>query len=97
MIRLAGLATVLLERKFTGIDFDMFKKSVDISVSKSKGSSFSEVGGDDIDIDLKSKPDAPFKYKFKKNGVPIESYSGSKNINIDEILKTIYKKDFSKK
>jgi hypothetical protein len=97
MIRLAGLASMLVERKLSEYDFETFKKFVDISVSKPSLDYDMGSGGLSVDVYIKSKKDAPFRYKYDKRGLDANFLSGGTKIDINNILNTIYKTDFSKK
>jgi len=97
MIRLAGLASMLVEKKLSEYDFETFKKFVDISVSKPSMDYDMGSGGLTADVSIKSKKDAPFRYKYNKRGLDVNFLSGGTKIDIDNILNTIYKTDFSKK
>jgi hypothetical protein len=97
MIRLAGLANMLVEKKLSDYDFETFKKNVDISVSKPTMDYDMGSGGLSVDVSIKSKKDAPFRYKYNKKDLNAEYLSGGSKIDIDNILNNIYKNDFSKK
>jgi hypothetical protein len=97
MIRLAGLASMLVERKLSEYDFETFKKFVDISVSKPSLDYDMGSGGLSVDVYIKSTKDAPFRYKYNKRGLDANFLSGGTKIDINNILNTIYKTDFSKK
>lgn len=97
MIKLAGLASMLVEEKLSKFDFETFKKFVDISVSKPSLDYEMASGGLSVDVSIKSKKDAPFRYKYNKRDLDANFLSGGTKIDIDNILKTIYKTDFIKK
>jgi hypothetical protein len=97
MIRLAGLASVLTERKLSEYDFETFKKFIDINISKPSMDYDMGSGGLTSDVSIKSTKDAPFKYKYNKRNISVNYLSGSNKLDIDDILNTIYKTDFSKK
>lgn len=103
MIKLAGLVSMLVEEKLSKFDFETFKKFVDVSVSEPSLDYEMASGGlitlDNwiVDVSIKSKKDAPFRYKYDKKDLDANFLSGGTKIDIDNILKTIYKTDFSKK
>jgi hypothetical protein len=97
MIKLAGLASMLVERKLSEYDFETFKKFVDVSVSKPSLDYDMGSGGLSVDVSIKSKKDAPFRYKYNKRDLDANFLSGGTKIDINNILNTIYKTDFSKK
>ena len=97
MIRLAGLASMLVEKKLSEFDFETFKNLIDVNVSKPRMDYDLVTGGLVADVSITSKKDAPFRYKYNKKDVTVQYLKGENKIDMDGLLKTIYKTDFSKK
>lgn len=97
MIRLAGLASMLVEKKLSEFDFETFKSLVDVKVSNISMDYDLASGGLVADVSITSKKDAPFRYKYNKKDVSVETLPKQNKIDMDGLLKTIYKTDFSKK